>query len=490
MPYIDDLLNKITMYRLLLWGLAALAALAVGLSFVGLLAYDTVGMLISLAVLIAACYFSNFAFAYFFKATRNIESAYITALILFFILAPTAGMSDVWWTLAAGVIAMGSKYILAIRKKHVFNPAAITAVILSVAGSGMAIWWIATPVLLPGALVLGLLVVRKLRRFDLFWSFIITIIVATVAYALYTGTPVWNSLLERTTSWPFVFFATIMLTEPLTTPPGRLLRVLYGVIVALLCSVSFHIGALYSTPALALMLGNIFSYIVSPKQRLALRFVSRKQLSANVYEFAFEPSARLAFIPGQYMEWTLPHQKPDSRGNRRYFTIASAPGQEHIKLGVRTAPSSSSFKKALMRLDEGSMLSATSLAGDFTLPHDITKPLVFIAGGVGITPFASMLRDVIARAERRDIVLIYAASSQEDFAYTDLLKEAEDRVGLKVLRTTGFITREMIERDVPRWQGRVFYLSGPNAMVRTYRKLLIGLSVPRLNIKTDYFPGF
>jgi ferredoxin-NADP reductase len=114
-----------------------------------------------------------------------------------------------------------------------------------------------------------------------------------------------------------------------------------------------------------------------------------------------------------------------------------------------------------------------------------------MAGGVGITPFASMLRHLMASGEKRDIVLIYAASSEEDFAYRDLIKAAEARLGLRavyVARTV--VTEDIVKREVPDYAERTFYLSGPNAMVRAYRRMLLGLSVHRSRIKTDYFPGF
>ncbi len=491
MPYIDDFLNSITMYRLVLWGLAALAALAVALGFFGLIAYSGLGLLLSAAVLFCACWSANYLFALLLNAPRNSESAYITGLILFFVLAPVAGASDVWWLALAGAIAMASKYVLAIRKKHIFNPAAVSAVILSLLGSTAAIWWIGTPAMLPGALVLGLLVVRKIRRFDLFWSFIVAAVIASSIYDWSIGTAIPGALLQMVMSWPLVFFAAIMLTEPLTTPPARPMRLAYGALVGILFALPFHFGIVYASPALALVLGNIFSYAVSPKQKIFLRFASKTQLSANVYEFAFTQSGALAFVPGQYLEWTLPHRKPDTRGNRRYFTIASAPQDREIKLGVRVSERSSSFKKALMELHEGVVLSATALAGEFTLPKEASRKLVFMAGGVGITPFASMLRHLMAGGEKRDIVLVYAASNEKDFAYHDLIDAAQAKLGLRAVYVAGtMVTEDLVRKEVPDYAERMFYLSGPNAMVRAYRRMLLGLSVHRGRIKTDYFPGF
>src|SRR5579884_4444100 len=106
-------------------------------------------------------------------------------------------------------------------------------------------------------------------------------------------------------------------------------------------------------------------------------------IASNIADFIFQPSHRLAYEPGQYMEFTLAHRKPDSRGNRRYFTLASSPTEDNLRLGVRFYPEGSSFKRTLSRIDNRSKILAGQLAGDFTLPRDPGQKLVFIAGGIG-----------------------------------------------------------------------------------------------------------
>ena len=110
-----------------------------------------------------------------------------------------------------------------------------------------------------------------------------------------------------------------------------------------------HLGPIYSTPELALVIGNIYSYMVSPKQKVVLKLKRKSKIASNIADFVFKPSQRLVFEPGQYMEFTLAHPKPDSRGNRRYFTLASSPTEESLHLGVRFYADSSSFKKSLYR---------------------------------------------------------------------------------------------------------------------------------------------
>lgn len=263
-------------------------------------------------------------------------------------------------------------------------------------------------------------------------------------------------------------------------------------------------GSLYSTPELALVTGNIFSYLVSPKQKLYLRIKEKLQYGTDVIDFVFAPtSSRMSFSPGQYLEWTLPHNSPDDRGNRRYFTIASSPTEESIHLGVKFYPQGSSFKKALAALDEKTPIVAGSLAGDFTLPDDPNTKLVFIAGGIGITPFRSMIKYCIDLHQKRPIIVLYANKVVSEIAYGDVLQEAE-KVGIKTVYTltdtqsapknwkgrTGRITPEVIKEEVPDFMERIFYLSGPHAMVTAYEETLTGMGVPQSHIKKDFFPGF
>jgi ferredoxin-NADP reductase len=162
--------------------------------------------------------------------------------------------------------------------------------------------------------------------------------------------------------------------------------------VGFLFSSQFSVGKIYSSPEVALVIGNIFSYVVSPKQKLKLLLKSSQALSKDVYEFIFITSQKFIFTPGQFLEWTMPKLFLENRGNRRYFTIASSPTEDEVRLGIRVFPESSRFKKELMAMDQGETMWVSQLAGDFILPSDKDKKILFIAGGIGITPFRSMIK--------------------------------------------------------------------------------------------------
>ena len=239
-----------------------------------------------------------------------------------------------------------------------------------------------------------------------------------------------------------------MLTEPLTTPPTNGLRNLYGALVGVLFPPAFHLGSFYTTPEIALLIGNVFSYLVSPKSRLVLHLKHKRQISPHAYDFIFAPNRKVAFAPGQYMEWTLGHEEPDSRGNRRYFTMASAPTEPDLRLGVRFNDPSSTYKQAMLELDRGDEIIAGQLSGDFTLPKNPNQPLVFIAGGIGITPYRSMIKYLLDTHQRRPITLFYGAPTVHDFVYQDVFDQAERELGIRTIYIA-----EKTEDMSPGWVG-------------------------------------
>ncbi len=492
------------MYRVVLYGLVLTSIFTIGFGFLNIISYKGFDLLISVTILLLTCFLANLLFARLFKAVINVESSLITALILFLIMPPADNLSGILILFLAGILSMISKYIFAINKKHILNPVAITALILGFQANSAALWWVATPPMLPVTALVGFLVVRKVRKFTLFFSFLIPAMILSVGSGILNKLGGIELIALTLTSFPIVFFGTIMLTEPRTMPPLRKYQIMFGALVGILFGVQFKIGPIYSTPELALIIGNIFAYIVSPKQNFLLKLSEFKKLAPDIYGFSFLPDKKPVFIAGQYLEWTLPHKNPDSRGNRRYFTIASSPTEEKLQIGVKISEKSSSFKASLLQLKEGTMLSAGSLSGDFLLPIDPKEKLVFIAGGIGITPFRSMIKFMLDSNEKRDITLFYASPNPADFVYQDIFDNAKNEFSLKTIYVitkaenapenwtgkTGRINEEMIRSEIPDFKDRKFYMSGPNSMVQAYKELLATLGIPKNKIVTDYFPGF
>ncbi len=494
------------MYKTVLYYLMALWLIAFFLSVFGFLSYAPASMVISLIILLITAWATNNVFSYIFEVPANIESIYISVFILVLIIDPALSGNQYIFLGWAGIIAMASKYIFAWNHKHLFNPAAFAVVITGFFINGYASWWIGTLVMMPFVLIGGFMVVRKLKRTDLALSFFIVAFSSVVIFNILQGGNIFNILWQTIASSPILFFSFIMITEPLTTPPSRFLRIIYGTIVGFLFLPQIHIGSLYFTPEIALLFGNIFSYLVSPKRRLTLKLKQAIQISPDTAEFIFNSDYQMHFKPGQYLEWTLGHKKVDMRGNRRYFTIASSPTEKEFRLGVKFYPEPSSFKKALAYMNDGDTIIASQLSGDFVLPHNKKKKLVFIAGGIGITPFRSMIQYLIDKKEKRDIILIYSNKKEVDIVYKDIFDLAVKNLNLRVIYT---LTDLKDEQEKMKWTGKVsqidgkfildeikdfrertFYISGPPSMVAGIENTIINLGLSKRHIKTDFFPGF
>lgn len=494
---IDKILNGITMYRLILYYLIFLFAVAVIFGFLKILPYGSIELIISALVILSTCWITNIIFARVFNAQANIESMYITALILVLIITPLSSFNDLPYSLFliwASVWAMASKYIFAIRKKHIFNPAAFAVALTAFTIDQSASWWISALPMTPFVLAGGCVIIRKIRRFDLAISFLV-VATATILGLNYLKGADLLAVTEKTLLYsPIFFFVFVMITEPLTTPPTKILRICYGASVGFLFAPLIHIGTIYSTPELALVAGNIFSYLISPKGKFVLKLKEKLQIAPDIYDFLFKADREFAFNPGQYMEWTLGHKHPDNRGNRRYFTIASTPAEKEVRLGVKFYPNASSFKKSLASMHIGGEITASQLAGEFVLPRDKKQKLIFIAGGIGITPFRSMIKYLLDNDEKRPIVLFYSNKTASDIVYKDVFDEAHKRFGIKTVYTLedkeGFLTAQKIIKEAPDYKEGIFYISGPHSMVSAFEKTLKNIGIPGRHIKTDFFPGF
>lgn len=302
---IDTFLDSITMYRLVLYGLFVLILISYILSFFNLLPFSVIDITLNLAVILVVCYLTNKIFALIFRTTTNYESFFITALILELILLQKSDLTNLSISALAGFVAIASKYVLAINKKHLFNPAGVALVALGLMGMGNAFWWVGSFNLMPFTIILSLLVIRKLRRFHMTIPFIICAVLVSSIFNLKNDLSLIHSIAFMFGSGPIIFFAGIMLTEPLTSPGIKKNRIVYGALTGLLYGSQFSFGPLYSSPELALILGNLFSYIVSPKQKLFLNLQKNLKIAPDIYDFIFENKNKFYFKPGQYLEWTV-----------------------------------------------------------------------------------------------------------------------------------------------------------------------------------------
>jgi ferredoxin-NADP reductase len=501
MRRLDRVIGRVTMYRLVAMVLAVLALVAVVLSLVpDGSAFGPLELLATLATAVIASALSTRLFALVFRVAVHPESSLISGLLIFFLFFPSTEPIDLLVIALIAAIASASKFLLAVRGRHIFNPVAIGALIIGFTGLDAAVWWVGTPYLLAPVLIGGFLVVYRTRRVPMVAVFVLLAVALSTARLASTGTDVGSALWLTVASSPILFFACFMLDEPLTLPPRRWQQLALAGLAALIMQLPFHLGPLYNSPELALVVVNLIAFLMGQRGSVALAYAGSRRLTPTSAEFRFASTRPVSFTPGQYLELSLPHRRADARGARRLFSITSAPGSGEVAIGMSIPEGGSSFKRAIAELPAGGRVLATTIGGDFVLPRDRDIRLLLVAGGIGITPFISQLRHLVQSGERRDIVLVYAVRDASELAYTEELvasavpvivvsptRPASLPEGWQHVEGAYLDVSELPDR-VPDLAGRVAYVSGPPAMVSALRKGLRRLGVRR--IRADYFTGY
>ena len=501
---LDGLLDKLSMYKLLIYYLIGLLAIAIAYGAFGQLHYSPVDIAGSATFLFIVCWLVNQIFYRILTVPANGDSTIITALILSLIITPGLSSDNLLFMAAAGTVAIASKYLLTYRNKHIFNPAAFAVVLTAFAAHQSASWWIGNPDMMWWVLLGGLLLMRRIRRTEMVVSFLIVSLATTAMYAWTAHAAVMTTLHDTIFSSALLFMGFVMLTEPQTSPGTKQNQVVYSVLTGALFSPRIHLGTIFSTPELDLLAGNIFAYIVNPRVNLNPKLIRKINITPDTVDFEFKLDKKLVYKPGQYMEFTLPHENTDLRGQRRFFTLASSPTEDTLRIGVKFYPNGSSFKKSLARIDEHASFGATNLGGDFTLPDNKQRKLVLIAGGIGVTPYRSMVKYLLDTEDKRPVTLLYSANTAADIAYMDVFELARNTIGMQVSYTltkpgttipdsrfkAGAITPEYVRSAVPDYQDSIFYVSGPHGMVVAIETALRQSGVPQRHIKTDFFSGY
>ncbi|MDB5170139.1 MAG: oxidoreductase [Candidatus Saccharibacteria bacterium] len=501
MQHIDDFLDRITMYRLVVYVLLAYVALAMVFAFMGKLSFSATDMVLSLALLLIPAFVVDKACSYYFRAPTNSESWLITSLIMFLIIQPADSIPTALALITAGALSSASKFLFSWNNKHIFNPAALAAAVVSLTALQTTTWWIGNSSFWPFTLVLGFLIIRKIRMIPLFVAFIVASVGLQLLLLAIHQQPLVVAMKGALLASPLLFLATIMLTEPATMPPRRNQQVIFAVLVAVLYVTAWGIGPFIVYPEVALLLGNIYAFAVSPKFRVRLHLQEVQRISDKVYNYVFQPERRFGFMPGQYMEWTLAGVPYDSRGNRRMFTIASSPTEDNVQIGVKYHSAASAYKTTLWRLRPGDVIYASQLAGNFTLDANSSDKLAFIAGGIGITPFRSMVKYLVDNNLPCDIIILYVVPVTAELAYLQEFRAAQS-LGVKLIPIVSNekspppwvmnakLDQRLITQLIPDASERLVYVSGPSGMVDATKRYLRNIGVAKASIKTDHFTGY
>jgi glycine betaine catabolism B len=227
---------------------------------------------------------------------------------------------------------------------------------------------------------------------------------------------------------------------------------------------------------------------------MILSFIEKVQNTADCFSFFFDPPEYVNFKAGQHMNFTLLHDNPDDRGVNRYFTIASAPYEERIMITTRMAQERpSTFKKALMSMEKGQEITALPPQGKFII-EDYFTSYIFFAGGIGITPFRSILFDLdyIKKIEEMEIFLLYC-NRNNDLAFKnelDLLASRNASFKVRYVISPEVCNIEMLKAVIPNYLDKTYYISGPPGMVKSIGESLAAENIEDSRIKRDFFPGY
>ncbi len=222
---------------------------------------------------------------------------------------------------------------------------------------------------------------------------------------------------------------------------------------------------------------------------LGLKLLEKENLVDNVWAFRFEPTAPLTWVAGQFIRVELPHDNPDAEGTKRWFTVSSAPYEGIMQITTRVT--NSTFKQALATLPIGDRLPLLEKPdGDFVW-QDSDKPLVFVAGGIGVTPFRSTLKQRAHDHQPLNVTLIYGNRTDALVFKDEFDQYAARDSEFKVQYVTGEpLTAAKLAELEPNLNSSLVYVSGPEPMVEKLGDELKATGLPEAQLKTDEFPNY
>jgi ferredoxin-NADP reductase len=234
------------------------------------------------------------------------------------------------------------------------------------------------------------------------------------------------------------------------------------------------------------------------------QLLGKDEIAEGTMAFRFEKPPGFDFRPGQSADLTLFNPpETDSGGNTRTFSIASAPFEEKLMFATRMRDTA--FKRSMKQIPLGTRVKIDSATGSFTLHKNPAKPAVFLAGGIGITPFLSILRQADHERAPHKLYLFYSNRRPEDVPFLKALGALTmTNTNFRFVGTmtnisnskskwggeTGRIDKEMLSRHLSDFRGPIYYIAGPPAMVAGMRKMLAGTDVDEDDIRSEDFAGY
>ncbi len=218
----------------------------------------------------------------------------------------------------------------------------------------------------------------------------------------------------------------------------------------------------------------------------------KKVVARDTWEITLDTQhTPFSFIPGQYIRMTIPEiSKEVDGGNSRSFTLSSSPTHT-TTITITTRASGSPFKKALLKIPLGENILVRGPFGEFILPENPKEPVTLIAGGIGITPFLSMIRFELEKKSKRPMALIYANSSQDRAAYLNELLQASSDTSHFTFYPYYRRIDEAIIKKLPFERHTMYYLCGPPMFVAQMKKNLFDVrKIDPDRVLTEDFDGY
>ena len=235
-----------------------------------------------------------------------------------------------------------------------------------------------------------------------------------------------------------------------------------------------------------------------------VNLLNKKAVAEGTMAFSFAKPAGFDFKPGQSSDLTLLNPpETDGEGNVRTFSIVSAPSESDLTFATRMRDTA--FKRVLRSMAPGTEIKLEGPMGSFNLHKNASKPAVLLAGGIGITPFMSMVREAARQKDPHQIYVFYSNRRPEDTAFLDELTALEQQnPNFHLIATMvemdkskqlwnserGFIDAPMLKRHLPELNGPIYYIAGPPAMVAAVRDMLAKAGVDEDDIRAEDFAGY
>jgi ferredoxin-NADP reductase len=234
------------------------------------------------------------------------------------------------------------------------------------------------------------------------------------------------------------------------------------------------------------------------------KLLSRYEVAERTMAFRFEKPSKWTFKAGQFLDMTLiDPSETDAEGNTRTFSIASAPHDETLMVATRMRDTA--FKRVLNTMPLESAVKIEGPSGNLTLHSNVKRTAVFLAGGIGITPFRSMVFRAAQEKLPHQILLFYSNNRPEDAPFLDELQALEkENPNYKLIASmtemakshrswhgeVGLIDKEMLSRYLKDAVSPIYYVAGPPGMVKGLHTMIHETGVGDDDIRAEEFAGY